>query len=145
MKVYLAGPINGTSWDECYKWRSDAADILAKHGIEALDPLSGKEVLEGSAKIIGSTRHFNYKEIIERDLWHIRQADIVLVNATRGDCRYIGTTCEVFYANYVLNKPVVVFYGDNVDWMQSWMNYLITRSFTKMEDAIDYIARYWRT
>lgn len=145
MKVYLAGPINGTSWDECHKWRKEAAASLSEHGIASLDPLSGKDVLEGSQEIIGSTKHFSYKEIIERDLWHVREADILLVNATRDDCKYIGTTCEVFYANYVLKKPVIVFYGGNVEWMQSWLNFLITRSFISMDDAIDYISRYWRS
>jgi len=44
MKVYLAGPINGTSWEECYRWRSDAADLLAKHGMEALDGMFVKQI-----------------------------------------------------------------------------------------------------
>ena len=145
MKVYLAGPINGISWDECFKWRESASDLLAGYGIEALNPLSGKDVLQGSRKITGCTEYFTYKEIIERDLWHVRQADLVLVNATRADCKYVGTICEVFYANHVLDKPVVVFYGDNVEWLQSWLNFLITRSFVMMEDAVMYIARYWRS
>lgn len=49
------------------------------------------------------------RRIFECDLMDIRNSDLLLVNLNNDQLAKHGTAMEVFYANYVLRKPVVAF------------------------------------
>ncbi len=123
-KVYLAGPIDGCTDDECKNWRNE---IIADRLLEwhCLDPMRrdyrGKENL--------------YREIVELDKLVIRNSDVVLVNYTNLKPGSAGTAMEIIYA-WTLGKPVVLVYGADNPWPPSpWLQYHCTRICTDMTEA----------
>jgi nucleoside 2-deoxyribosyltransferase len=93
MKVYLCGPINGRSDDECKNWREYAKERLP----DTLDPMArdyrGRELEPGIAA-----------EIVENDKADIDACHWLLVYYDKPS---VGTSMEVLYA-WGLQKPIVV-------------------------------------
>lgn len=99
MKVYLAGPMENVSETEMHDWRLHAEAILERSDIQTLNPTRRRH--RGEQKYM--------KRIFELDLLDIRNCDMVLVNLNHESLAKHGTAMEIFYANYVLKKPVVAF------------------------------------
>lgn len=93
--LYLCGPINGRTDDDCQNWR--AAATAAWPG-PVLDPMRrdyrGRELEPGIAA-----------EIVAGDIEDIKASDVILVFFDKPS---VGTSMEVFYAKHVLGKKVVV-------------------------------------
>ena len=100
--IYLAGPMENVGHDEMTEWRTVATGILSNANITCLDPTRRRHSFE--QKIM--------KRIFELDMIDIRACDMVLVNLNNDVLPKHGTAMEVFYASYVLNKPVVAFKGN---------------------------------
>jgi len=94
--VYLAGPINGCSDEECMTWRAQARNLLSTGQFDILDPMDFDfRGSEGRAA----------KEIVTTDLHAIAACDFLLVNANRPSW---GTAMEVVRA-WDAGKSVVAF------------------------------------
>lgn len=106
MKVYLAGPISGLSYDECVNWREEAKAALAKYGIRGFSPMRHKGYLSAEAKI-----EHDYparvmscqKGIMTRDHYDVISSDAILVNllgcTPEGTNRVtVGTVMELAWA-----------------------------------------------
>ncbi len=98
-KIYLAGPMENVSEQEMCDWRIMATGLLERAGITCLDPTRRRHTFE--------QKHM--KRIFELDMLDLQQCDMVLVNLNNDLLPKHGTAMEVFYANYVLRKPVVAF------------------------------------
>lgn len=90
--LYLAGPINGCTDEECVDWRKHIKDLW---GYPVKDPMV--------RDYRGQEGDF-YREIVDLDKRDIRQSDIVIVNYIKPS---VGTSMEVFYA-WTLGKPIIV-------------------------------------
>jgi hypothetical protein len=94
--VYLAGPINGCSDDECMAWRARARQLLSSGQFDIFDPmdwdLRGREASAA-------------RELVSADLHAIAACNFVLVNASRPSW---GTAMEVVRA-WDSGKGVVAF------------------------------------
>jgi hypothetical protein len=60
------------------------------------------------------------------------------------DVPFTGTICEIFYAAYVLNKPVVAYNWDKRGrqspiWFEAW----VSKAFNEVDDAVRYIHENW--
>jgi len=97
--IYLAGPMEHVSNEEAQGWRQVATGLLSLHDIKTLDPCRRPH----------TNRQEEMRSIFELDLRDIREADLVLVNLNNPALAKHGTAMEVFYASYVLRKPVVAF------------------------------------
>lgn len=109
--VYLAGPINGCTDDECSGWRKEARLLLEPmHAV--IDPMDfdcrGSEAGKSA-------------EIVRRDLTAMGDAEFVLVNAERPSW---GTAMEVVYAS-MAGKNVVAFCGASV--ASPWLRHHATK------------------
>ena len=100
--VYLAGPMEHVSIDDAQKWRTIAEHLLSMADVRTLNPCRRVHNFE--------TRYM--KRIFELDLRDIQESDIILVNLDNPTVAKHGTAMEVFYASYVLRKPVVAFKAD---------------------------------
>lgn len=93
--IYLAGPINGCSDEECMVWRARARQLLEGQ-FDIYDPMDrdfrGRESLKAD-------------EIVSTDLLAIAVCDFLLVNASRPSW---GTAMEVMRA-WESGKGVVAF------------------------------------
>lgn len=112
MKVYLAGPINGKTFEEAATWRDYAARKLRESGIAVYSPLRAKKRLlptNGEPIIRAYEEHplTSQSGITTRDRFDVMSCDVVLANflgATEASC---GTAIEFGWAD-AWRKPVVM-------------------------------------
>jgi nucleoside 2-deoxyribosyltransferase len=126
MKVYLAGPINGCTDEECKGWRERAKQLLPN--CEILDPMvrdyRGKE----NDSVIA---------IVEDDLKDIESSDLLLVNASKASW---GTCMEIVHAFSIMAKTVVAFgVGEKPS---PWLVYHSDLTCLTLEEACKYIQEY---
>jgi len=117
--VYLCGPMEAVSFSEANEWRKRATQLLSD-ACNILDPCRRIHTFEAR----------QMKRIFELDLRDIRECDIVLVNLDLMHERPShGTAQEMFYANYILHKPVIAFKSE----------------FTKLHPFMECTSTEWRS
>jgi len=100
--VYLAGSMENVSASEANYWRDIAEAQLNFNDVKTLNPCR---------RLHNFDKRY-MKRIFELDLRDIQESDIILVNLNKPEVAKHGTAMEVFYAAYVLRKPVVAFKSD---------------------------------
>jgi len=100
--VYLAGPMEHVSAEDAMGWRTKAELALWRAEVQTLNP----------CRRIHNFEKRYMKRIFELDLRDIQESDVILVNLDKPEVAKHGTAMEVFYASYVLRKPVVAFKAD---------------------------------
>jgi hypothetical protein len=94
--VYLAGAINGKTFEGSTSWRTQAAGQLTLQGFNTLDPMRGKDELAGVGIVCDQNTNFKPENILKRDLWDIKHSNIVLANMCGlGTLPMIGTLMEL--------------------------------------------------
>lgn len=111
MKVYLAGPITGLSYDGACTWRDTVAAACSEEGVKAYSPMRAKEALEDvsdlSAWDYPDDGPLSSRAMVKRDLSDVRRADVLLVNLIGATRVSVGTMVEIGYA-HALNIPIIV-------------------------------------
>jgi len=82
MKVYLAGPITGLTFEEGQDWRVEAQKMLSPLGIYGYSPLRGKEYLKKEGVLVGSYEESplsTAKGLTSRDRYDVMSCDAVLM------------------------------------------------------------------
>lgn len=104
--IYLCGPINGCTDEECKDWREFVKELWTG---PTLDPMRrdyrGKE-------------DDSVKEIVELDKIDVMNSDVILVNYDKPS---VGTSMEILYA-FERGKLVVVVAKDGTR-ISPWMRY----------------------
>lgn len=142
--IYLAGAMscyfNTDQHDYPKQWREDAKEYVKElyEGITLVSPTDFYE--------IGKNYHQSETEVMRFDLRMVREADIVLVNL-KDLHNSLGTSDEILYA-FISGKPAIGFLEDKeeVKNIHPWKIEQIDRievGKSAMEDAIDYIYRYY--
>ena len=112
--VYLAGSINGCTYDEATEWREELSSYLTLAGFRTLDPMRGKSLLndEDDTPIDDGNTPYKPEHIWKRDCRDIKESDIILANLSNlGSKPYIGTLMELGIASqtwkrvYLYNVP----------------------------------------
>lgn len=126
--VYLAGSMEMVTKEEAKGWRDKAEIILHHADVITLNPCRRLHNFE--------KRYM--KRIFELDLRDIQESDIVLVNLDNPTVAKHGTAMEVFYASYVLRKPVVAFKAD-ASVIHPFFESLVTEWRSDVDKACDTI------
>lgn len=126
--IYLAGPMEHVSLDDAKGWRDIATNCLRLAEQKVLDPT--RRVHDFQPKFM--------KRIFELDLRDIQEADLLLVNLDNPTIAKHGTAMEVFYASYVLRKPVIAFKQD-ASTIHPFFESLVTEWRSTVEKACDTI------
>ena len=121
-KVYLAGPIGGSTYDEAQNWRIDLSDLLSTKSdgaIRGYSPLRGKGALRDAGTLSTAAYPFysplaTSKAILARDFNDCRTADLIIANLLphdgyfdgRGVPPSLGTVMEIGFA-YALRVPIL--------------------------------------
>ena len=117
MKIYLARPISGQSYETVVDYYADLSSHMKDVGFTVLCPMTGKQHLrtevEFKAHGYGNPTSTNHA-IIERDRWMVSQSDIVYANLTGAPCASIGTCMELAWAHDKGKHTIVVMEKDNV-------------------------------
>ncbi len=110
--IYLAGPIRGVTFRQASEWRERFRKECPE--FEYLDPLTFNSFSDLDKPMF--TFHHpttverearGRTEVVLRDVWCVRQADIVFVNFLGSEIISIGTVFEIGAA-HALGKLVVV-------------------------------------
>lgn len=108
LNVYLAGPITGLLYGDTTEWRDSLIAELAPFGINAYSPMRMKKHLD-NGHYIGSLGSSRRRFAVERDLYDVRRADVVLFNLAGATRVSIGTMVELGAAAEANKLRVVVF------------------------------------
>ena len=124
MTVYLAGPINDCSDEDCKVWREKVIDSLPD--IDFLNPMSRDyrdlESLETAT------------EIVENDKTDILNSDVILVYHDRPS---VGTSMEILYA-FDRDKYVLTV-GCTGKPLSPWILYNSNKIVDTLEEAIEHL------
>ena len=108
--VYLAGPINGCSYEGAVDWREKLARCLPQ-AIRVLSPMRDKDALVGETLLSGDYSHRSRlctpQAIVTRDRHDVKRADMIVVVYPDDRCDSFGTAVEIGWATAQL-KPVVI-------------------------------------
>jgi hypothetical protein len=120
MIVYLCGPINGRSDDDCKGWRE-----YVKGKVEnTLDPMDrdyrGRELEPGIAR-----------EIVENDKTDILNSDVLFVYYDKPS---VGTSMEVLFAHLQGKRVVLVDKSDKP--LSPWLVYHCPEIYKSLDEAI---------
>jgi hypothetical protein len=127
--VYLCGPINGCTDEECNDWRTAAKTALST---STLDPMR-RDYRGREDECVN--------EIVELDKLDITESHCLLVNHPGPST---GTDMEIFIA-WQLNKPVVVVVPEGArisPWLRYHSNH-ITSSFEAAYAIVRELAKEW--
>ncbi len=118
MKVYLAGPITGQSYEQTTNWRERVTPLLGGVNIKAYSPMRGKAYLSKEEKIQDSYSDSTMSSITGinvRDYNDVKTADAILVNFLgSGERISIGTVMEIAWARAFQIPIVIVMEKDNI-------------------------------
>jgi nucleoside 2-deoxyribosyltransferase len=125
--IYLAGPINGCTDEECKDWREYVKSQLGEES--TLDPMR-RDYRGREMECVD--------EIVEGDKVDIDQSDILLINYDRPS---VGTSMEILYA-WERGKKIIVVAPPTAGFRISpWLKYHSHRIFFSFENALTYIGR----
>ena len=111
MKVYLAGPISGLTYDGAQEWREEFRQKIDQR-IQCYSPLRGKEYLTMRGKLEGSYDEFPLSTdqgITTRDRFDCMGSDLVVFNLLGAKERVsIGTMIELGWADASRNPAILI-------------------------------------
>jgi hypothetical protein len=122
--IYLCGPINGCTDEECVTWR------------ELVKSLWDGPTLDPMRRDYRGKEHDSVREIVEFDKIDVTNSDVILVNYDKPS---VGTSMEVLYA-WERGKTVVVVSKWGKEGLSPWLLYhshAVCRSF---DAAVNWIV-----
>lgn len=111
--VYLAGPILGTSYEECTDWRDDVRKEL-ELDIDCFSPMRSKSYLRKETNLkdgYEDTLFSSQRGIFARDMSDCRRSDAIFVNLLGAKIPSIGSIMEIT-AFWWQQKPIVLVMED---------------------------------
>ena len=107
--IYLAGSINGCSYEEATESRERLEHYLTLEGFRTLSPMRGKSGLKGEDCILDFNTDYRPIDILKRDRIDIHESHIVLADLNGlGKKPMIGTLMELGIA-LQLGKKVFIY------------------------------------
>ena len=141
MKIYIAGPITGLSYEEVMNRFRGQAALYKHYGYDVLCSMVGKDYLKEEKFLHGegySTPASNSHAIKGRDMWMVRQCDIILVDFSAGDAASIGSCFEMAWAS-MLGKHIVTVIPEGNVHKHAFVTECADVVFTNIEDANSYL------
>lgn len=142
MKIYLARPISGHSYDEIVDYYERTSAFLKHIGYQVLSPMTGKEVLRNEIQFKSegyqnpvSTNH----AVIERDRWMVDTSNIVYANLIDSKHVSIGTTMELAWGHDKGKHTIVAMEKDNIH-RHAFIIESADVIFETNEDALNYLS-----
>lgn len=134
--VYLAGAMEGLTYEQMTGWRKEATQKLALHSIETLDPT--RRVSYHDQK---DTRYAAAR-VVKHDLQDIHFSSVILAdlrNSTPG--RKWGTVCELAHG-HTKNKIMIVI-TDPDQFKHPFIEFYATEIHHSLDDAIEAVITYF--
>lgn len=122
--IYLCGPINGCSDEECKDWR-EYVKAAVGHTI-CIDPMR-RDYRGREAEA--------FREIVELDKIDVARSSVILVNYDKPS---VGTSMEVLFA-WQIGKPVIVVCRPDAI-ISPWLRYHSHAIVNSFDDAVQWIV-----
>ena len=132
--VYVAGGIAGLEPDEVtsrFNYLQEQFELL---GCQVKSPIRGK-IIDTEVE-----QRYETNEIIDRDLWDIRNADILIAVPS---VKSIGTWMEIFFAAHEIYIPVIVVADNNFIRNHYWVRKFASKIVSTMDEAIEYVGAWY--
>jgi hypothetical protein len=126
VKVFLSGAVENVQ-EYGIEWRKSATKKLHLLGYDVIDPTT-----------VTDSGYETPKEVVEKNLFMQKRADILLVEYMIQDRQYIGTDFEMAWAK-LNNQPVIAFASPQAS-QRVYLKYMATKLAFSMQDAIEYIS-----
>jgi len=142
--VYLAGPITGTTYDECTDWRDEVCRQFddSNCGLKGITPMRGKSFLKKEKSIkdaYDDNSHCDKHAIFLRDKFDCLRSDIVLANFLGAKNVSIGSMFEVAWAHQTGKFIVVVMEEKDNPHIHAFVRESAAEIFHDIDEAVDYI------
>lgn len=138
VKIYLSGAMSGISWEEQTKWRQQIKNAIK----------FGDYDYEKCVTFFDPTQYYNFeerhqkseKEVMEFDLYNLRNSDLVIANLDNNGDKSIGTSMELMLAKE-LRIPVIAFGGDKET--HPWISETCLRMCNNVREAVEYVVGFY--
>jgi len=135
--VYLAGPMEGLTYEQMSEWRFEATRLLNLAGIDTLDP-TRRVSYHNQEK-----NDYTAGRVVKHDLQDIAFSSVVLADlrdSTPG--RKWGTVCELAHA-HTKNKIIIVITDVN-QFKHPFIEFYATEIYHDLTDAIEAVTTYYQ-
>jgi len=130
---YLAGAMDNVSLSEMSNWRNEVKEHFKQdERFFFYDPCRRPH-----------GTNLTPREIMLLDLKDIDNSDLILVDNRDLGKSTFGTPCEVFYASYIQNKPVLAWNDKETSRRGIFQKALFTHEFKSLEEALNHISEYY--
>jgi|GEM_PF-2403476 len=143
MKIYIAHPINGLSYEEVVNYFTTTEEKLRKFGYIVYHPMVDKKDLRNEKRFRSdytypsATNH----AVKERDKWMVKQADVLFVDFTDAKETSIGCVSEMAWADDTPTvHTVVILPKDNIH-NHAFVKEMADVVFECREEAFDYLKK----
>ncbi len=145
--VYLAGPIDGLTYDDATDWRETATADLADAGIKGLSPMRCKSYLANVARLDNHDQSYGLmsplstaRGIMTRDRFDATRCDVMLVNLLGAPNPSMGTVMEMAWADLRRTPIVCMIEADGSNPHEHPMvNETIGFRATSLSEALDLV------
>lgn len=136
--IYTAGEMGGLTYDEQMEWR-----LHLQNEIEGMTDANVKFIHPPNYYRYDKTYHKSEKEVMDWDLSHAINSDIVVVLLSNIHDS-IGTHIEIGAINTAnrMGKQIYIIGVGRSDTAHPWIDLNLHRQEDNIEDAADYIAKY---
>lgn len=136
VRVYLSGAMSGISFEEQSKWRNNLINEIkynrdCEKTVHFFNPVNYYNFEEKN--------HKSEKEIMEFDLYNLRNSNLVVVNLNNPSS--IGTAMELILAKE-RNIPVIAF-GIGEQEVHPWILETCTRICDNLRDVVNHIVDFY--
>ena len=144
LRVYLAHPISGLSYNDVIAYFESTAKQLTDIGYEVLSPMTGKKELRNELNLRAegyknpcSTNH----AIVRRDKWCVEHSDVFFLDLIDAQEISIGSTCELAWA-YASNVHSIVVLPEESKMRHAFILEMADILYTNHNDAIEYLKKW---
>lgn len=136
-RIYLSGGMSGIGFEEQTKWRRQFINAIKfgdydynkkPHMFDPTQYYNFEEI-----------RHRSEREIMEFDLYNLRNSNLVVVNFN--DVKSIGTAMELILAKEK-NIPVIGF-GVNGQTVHPWLLECCTRVCDNLKELVEHVVEFY--
>lgn len=136
IKIYLSGAMGSLSFEEQSKWRKQIIDAINYNYDCEKKPIFFNPVDYYNFQ---ERQHKTEREIMEFDLYNLRNSDLVIVNFN--DPKSIGTAMELLLAKE-LHIPVIGF-GVNSQTIHPWLLECCTRVCDNIREVVEHTVDFY--
>lgn len=136
LKIYLSGSMSGVTFEEQSKWRQmvmNAINYQYEHEKKVVffNPVNYYNFIE--------RQHKSEKEIMEFDLYNLRNSDLVIVNFN--NIWSIGTAMELMLAKE--RRIPVIGWNSSGEELHPWLAECTTRLCDNLRETVEHVVNFY--